>query len=308
MNTRPLSAAVLSTALAAALTAALAAPAAAAAPAGTSARPKPLIGVAVYLSYGKGFPISRYEPGKGFTKLGAMPMTGQFSASPDGRKLAWITDRGYVRVGSGSTAATVARGAAAGFPCATPVWSPDSRRVAYVKKGNSDAGSVSVVGTDGRGGRKAGTTLGVCHLAWSADGRYLAGYAGTTEGVYRLDVRTGKAVKVKGVGLANHVQSLSPDGTKVVVAPLSRNAPGGDGSWPGGFRPAVVDVATGKKAAIPVKGSLIGAFYLRDGRLVVRVAGRAANTLVVLDKNGRQVQRLTEPAAARRQALLQIVR
>ncbi|WP_169950732.1 PD40 domain-containing protein [Microbispora sp. H11081] len=320
MNTRLLCSATLSAAFSATLSATLlgapAAPAAAApatsaaaaALAGASAAPTPLAGVAVYLSYGKGFPISRYEPGRGFSKVGAMPMTGQFSASPDGRKVAWITDRGLVRVGDGRTAKTVAKGAAAGFPCATPVWSPDSRQVAYVRKGVSDAGQISIVGADGRGGRKAGATLGVCHLAWSAGGRYLAGYAGTTEGVYRLDLRTGKSVKVKGVGLANHVQGLSPDGAKVVVAPLSRNAPGGDGSWPGGFRPAVVDVATGRKTAIPVKGSLIGAFFLRDGRLAVRVAGRTANTLVVLDKNGRQVQRLSEPAAARRQALLQVVR
>ncbi|WP_432924458.1 TolB family protein [Microbispora sp. CA-135349] len=307
MKTRLFSAAALSVVLTAALAPALAAPAANAAPAGVSAAPKPLTGVAVYLSYGKGFPISRYEPGKGFTKLGAMPMTGQFSASPDGRKIAWIAGNGYVRVGDGRTVTTAAKGAAAGGPCSTPVWSPDSKQVAYVGKGGSDAGTVSVVGADGRGRRKAGTTLGVCHLAWSADGRYLAGYAGTTEGVYRLDVRTGKAVKAKGVDLANHVQSLSPDGTKVVVAPLSRNADAGDGSWPSGFRPAVVDVTTGRKVAIPVKGSLIGAFYLRDGRLVVRVAGRGANTLVVLDGHGRQVQRLTEPAAARQQALLQIV-
>ncbi|OPG02984.1 hypothetical protein [Microbispora sp. GKU 823] len=101
MNTRLLSAAALS----AVLTAGLAAPAAAAA----SAAPKPLTGVAVYLSYGKGYPVSRYEPGKGFTKLGAMPMTGQFSASPDGRKLAWITDAGYVQVGDGRAVTTAAK-------------------------------------------------------------------------------------------------------------------------------------------------------------------------------------------------------
>ncbi|KAA9380908.1 hypothetical protein F5972_07430 [Microbispora cellulosiformans] len=300
MNTRLLSAAVLA--------AALVAPATAAAPAGAAAAPKPLTGAAVYLSHGKGYPISRYEPGKGFTKLGAMPMTGQFSASPDGRRIAWITGGGAVQVSDGRTVSTAAKGAGAGAPCLTPVWSPDSRQVAFLAQGQGDAQRVVVVNADGTRRRTAGSTRGVCHLAWSANGRYLAGYAGTTEGVYRFDLSTGRSVRAKGIGLANHVQSLSPDGMKVVVAPLSRDAPGGDGSWPGGFRPAIVDIVTGKKVPIPVKGSLIGAFYLPDGRLAVRVAGRAANTLVVLDANGRQLQRLAEPAAAKRQALLQIVR
>lgn len=294
--------------LAAALIAPLSAVPVFAAPVSAASAPKPLTGVAVYLSDGQAHAISRYEPGKGFTTIGAMPATGQFSASPDGGKVAFVTAGGAVRVQSGRTVTTVAKGAAAGAPCLTPVWSPDSKQVAFLAAGQSESQRVVTVRTDGTHRRTAGATRGVCHLAWSAGGRYLAGYAGTTEGVYRFDVRTGASVRVKGVDLSNHVQSVSPDGAKVVLARLSRTAPGGDGSWPGGFRPSVVDVQTGKSVPISVKGSLIGALYLPDGRLVVRVAGRTANTLVVLDGKGRQVQRLAEPAAAKNQALLQIVR
>jgi hypothetical protein len=77
----------------------------------------------------------------------------------------------------------------------------------------------------------------------------------------------------------------------------------GDGSWPSAFKPAVVDMVTGKKLPISVKGTLIGAFYLPDGRLVVR----AGNALVVLDRAGKETQRIQEPAKAKNQALLQVL-
>ncbi|MFC0861458.1 TolB family protein [Sphaerimonospora cavernae] len=276
--------------------------------AGAVAAPKPLAGVAVYLSYGKGYPISRYEPGRGFTKLGGAPDTFQFAASPDGEKLAWITMDGRVHVGSGRSAKVVAKGADAGAPCATPVWSPDSAHVAYLGRSNADASPLMIVKADGTGARKAGRTRGVCHLAWSGGGWRLAGYAGTTEGVYTLDLKSGRSARAKGVKLANHVQSLSPDGRKVVVHALSPAAPGGDGVWPTAFNPTIFDTVTGRRVPIPVRGTKLGAFYLEDGRLVVRVAGRAHNTLVVLDSAGRELQRLAEPARARRLGLLQIVK
>lgn len=317
MHARLLSAAGLTAALLAVPAALLPAPAAASpaaapqgspAPAAASGAPKRLLGAAVYLSYGGRRPtVSRYVPGKGFTTLGPVPATGQFAASPDGRKFAWITGGGAVRVKAGRKVTTVARGAVAGAPCLTPVWSADSTRLAFAAKPATEPNRVAVVRVTGRQARTVGRTHGICHLAWSANGRYLAGYAGTTDGVFRLDLKTDRSVRVKGVRLSNHVQSLSPDGRRVIVAPLSRNDEAGDGGWPTGFRPAIVDVATGRRVPVPVRGRLLGAFYLRDGRLVVRVAGSIRNTWVVLDGSGRELQRLAEPAAARHQGLLQII-
>ncbi|MFF3666137.1 TolB family protein [Microtetraspora malaysiensis] len=277
----------------------------------TSAAPKPLEGVAVYVNYdAKGYPVTRYEPGSGFVKLGRVPgITFQFAASPDGTKFAWITLDGRLHVGDGGTEKVVAKGAAAGFPCLTPVWSPDSTQIAYIPKHDAEKSPLMVVNADGTGARKAGETLAVCHLAWSADGRHIAGMTGrATEGIYVFDMKTGTSVRGKGNKLVNHVQSLSPDGRKVVVRTFGREEPEGDGVWPEKFRPTIVDTVTGKQVPVSVKGLKIGAYYLADGRLVVRVAGRTHNTLVVLDSSGKELQRLAEPAQARDQGILQIVR
>ncbi|MDA0632202.1 hypothetical protein OUY22_02145, partial [Nonomuraea sp. MCN248] len=259
-------------------------------------------GAAVYVHYDGAYRIDRHHPPSGWKALARLKDSVQFAVSPDGRKVAYVSGSA-LRVRADGKVRTVARGVPGDVPCLTPAWSPDSRRVAYV-----DGSRVRVVGADGRGDRVVGRTGGPCHLTWSPDGRYLAGYAGTTRGVHRLDLTTGKSVKVKGVGLANHVQSLSPGGRYVVVHALRPDDPGGDGSWPVWFTPTVVDTVTGRRVPIPVRGArVIGAFYLADGRLVARLHGRTANRWAVLDAKGRVSQWLTEPASARRRSLLQVL-
>ncbi|MFC4111486.1 TolB family protein [Nonomuraea zeae] len=278
-----------------ALGAALVIPSAASA----SAAPE-LSGAAVYASTGN--QLSRYEAGEWSTlaKTGTMP---QFSASPDGKKAAWVTAGGKLQIKQDGRTTTVVSGLQGGTPCLTPVWSPDSARVAYA------AGStIMSVKADGSGApRKLGASAGVCHLAWSANGRYVAGYSGEADALYRLDVTTGKSAKAKGVKLVTHLQSLSPDGRKAVVEFPQHPDALGDGSWPTYFKPVVVDMVTGKRQSPAVKGKLLGAFYLADGRLVVRVGGAQHNTLVVLDGAGKEVQRVAEPAKARKLALLQVL-
>ncbi|MEV4178225.1 hypothetical protein [Nonomuraea sp. NPDC049709] len=284
-----------------ALGAVLVAPSAASA---ATAAPE-LSGAAVYAAYAgsTGNQLSRYQGGKWSTvaTTGTMP---QYAASPDGRKAAWVTQTGRLQVRQGGKTTTIVSGLQGGTPCLTPVWSADSTQVAYPQ--GSD--TIMSVKADGTGApRKLGRSQGVCHLAWSADGRYVAGYTGEADALYRLDVKTGKAAPAKGVKWITHVQSLSPNGRNAVVQFPANPDMLGDGSWPTAFKPVVLDMVTGKKRPLAVKGKLIGALYLADGRLVVRVAGTDHNTLVVLDGAGKELQRIAEPAKAKKQALLQVL-
>lgn len=282
--------------------------AAVAAPALASSQAAPVTD-AVYFGYQEGQVqvLTDRRPGLTSVRIGGGTLSAQFSVAPDGRRIAWIDEKGRLRVGSASGDKVIAKDAAYGAPCLTPAWTADGKRVAYLKKGTAAAMAVAVAGADGKGVVDSGTTLGPCHLTWSADGRTLAGYAGDTAGVYLLDTRSRVSGKVPGIKLANHVESLSPDSRRVVVNAIGPNAPGGDGSWTPLFTPSIYDTKTGKKITIPVKGRLVGARYLRDGRLAVRVRGAAANTLVTLDASGRELRRAAEPAKARNLGLLGVL-
>ncbi|MDP9861626.1 MULTISPECIES: TolB family protein [Streptosporangium] len=281
--------------------------AAVAAPALASSQAAPVTG-AIYLGHKGGkVEVLTHRGGWSGLAVGGGSFAGQFSAAPDGRRIAWIDDRSRLHVRSAGGDKVIAKDAAYGGPCLTPAWTADGKRIAYPKKGTAAATTVIVVGADGRNAVDSGRTLGPCHLTWSADGRTLAGYAGDTVGVHLLDTRSRLSRKAPGIKLANHVESLSPDARRVVVNAIGPDAPGGDGSWPLSFTPSIHDTETGKKISIPVRGTLLGARYLRDGRLAVRVKGAAAHTLVVLDASGKELQRVTEPARARDLGLLGVL-
>ncbi|ACZ85572.1 TolB family protein [Streptosporangium roseum] len=279
-----------------------------AAPALASSQAAPVTG-ATYFGYrdGQVQVVTDRRPGLTSVRIGGGTLSAQFSVAPDGRRIAWVDEKGRLRVGSASGDKVIAKDAAYIGPCLTPAWTADGKRVAYLKKGTAAAMTVVVADANGKGVVDSGTTLGPCHLTWSADGRTLAGYAGDTAGVYLLDTRSRVSVKAPGIKLANHVESLSPDSRRVVVNAIGPNAPGGDGSWTPLFTPSIYDTKTGKKITIPVKGRLVGARYLRDGRLAVRVRGTAANTLVTLDASGKEIQRVAEPAKARNLGLLGVL-
>src|SRR6478609_7571950 len=183
-----------------------------AAPALASSQAAPVTD-AVYFGYQEGQVqvLTDRRPGLTSVRIGGGTLSAQFSVAPDGRRIDWIDEKGRLRVGSASGDKVIAKDAAYGAPCLTPAWTADGKRVAYLKKGTAAAMAVAVAGADGKGVVDSGTTLGPCHLTWSADGRTLAGYAGDTAGVYLLDTRSRVSGKVPGIKLANHVESLSPD-------------------------------------------------------------------------------------------------
>ncbi|WP_371779524.1 TolB family protein [Streptosporangium subroseum] len=272
-----------------------------------SSRTAPVAG-AVYLGYrGSKVEVLTHRRGWSSLAMGGGALTGQFSASPDGKRIAWIDDKNRLHVKSAGGDRVIAKDALYVGPCVTPAWTADGKRIAYPKKGTATATTVIVVGADGRNAVDSGKTIGVCHLTWSANGRTLAGYAGDTRGVYLLDTRLRTSAKARGIKLANHVESLSPNGSRVVVNAIGANAEGGDGSWPLFTNPSIYETSTGRKIPIPVKGRLLGARYLNDGRLAVRVKGAAANTLVILNASGKELQRVTEPARAKNLGLLNVL-
>ncbi|MEV7009362.1 hypothetical protein [Streptosporangium sp. NPDC051022] len=264
---------------------------------------------AVYLGYkSTGVEVTTQQGGLSRLTVGGGNFVGQFAAAPGGGKVAWIDGKSRLHVKSASGDKVIAQNAAYGGPCLTPAWSADGKRIAYVVKGTADAGTVALVGSGGGRPVTAGKTLGVCHLAWSADGKTLAGYAGDTDGVYLLNTVSHVSTRVPGIKLANHVDGLSPNGDRVVVNTISPSDPGGDGSWPLAYTPSLYETKTGKKITIPVKGTLIGARFLYDGTLVVRVKGRSFNTWVVLDPDTYKVsQRVPEIKEARNLGLLGVM-
>ncbi|MEV6036297.1 hypothetical protein AB0L65_34435 [Nonomuraea sp. NPDC052116] len=289
-------------------------------PSAAWAAPTPdLSGAAVYAAAGN--QLSRYTAAGEWHPLASFGAT-QFAASPDGTKAAWITESGNLNIRERGKTSTIVSGLQGSTPCLTPVWSADSTKVAYP----SANGTINAVRADGSNApHKLGVSKGVCHLAWAGNGRYLAGYTSTGDALYRLDTKTGKTAMVKNVKSINHVQSLSPDGSKAVVAFPEGTQASGTRTWPTTFKPVIVEVPTGKRLKLPAKGNAIGAYYLPDGRLVMRMAaapaqpghagghtaahaaGHAHNTLVVFDSAGNEIQRLAEPAKAKNQALLQVV-
>lgn len=264
---------------------------------------------AVYFGYkGSGVEVTTHQGGLSKLSVGGGGFIAQFAAAPGGGKVAWIDGKGRLHVKTATGDRVVAANAAYGGPCLTPAWSADGKRIAYVTKGTATKAAVALVGENGGRPVVAGRTAGVCHLAWSADGRTLAGYAGDTRGVYLLNTASHVSTKVPGIRLANHVDSLSPKGDRVVVHAISANDPGGDGSWPLSYTPSLYDTRTGKKVTIPVRGTLIGARFLSDGTLVVRVKGKSANTWVVLDPDTYKVsQRVPEIGQAKNLGLLSVI-
>jgi len=239
-----------------------------------------------------------------------------YSVSPDGRQVAWISAGGdvMVRSFSGGSARTVWRSTNADSTILIGSWSADSTHVLIsVSTGTSPSrDQIESVAADGGGHEVIGETEGPLHLAWSADGTTIAGYTGETDGIVVLDRRTGRTHRVPGVSMAdrvlvNHVESLSPDGTRVVVRLIKPTDPGGDPGWPPSFKPTILDTRTGAHVPIGVSGPLLGARYLPDGTLVVRKQGRTHNTIIFLAPDGKVLTTQAEPAELHNAALLSAV-
>jgi hypothetical protein len=208
-------------------------------------------------------------------------------------------------------------------PCARPAWL-DDRRIVYPAlhldaAGNSSGPqrlkAVQVRAGDGHVRYKRlkaiGATKYVCLLTASGDGGHLVGTDGQG-GAGVIDVATGASRAIPGVGSFGHppyaadIRGVSRDGGVVAVRLSRDGATPGDGTRQTFARPpTLLDTRTGAKVPIPVQGKLVDAQYLPGGGLLVRVAGKPADTLVLL-VGGKEAGRWTEPAAMRTWGLLSV--
>jgi hypothetical protein len=205
-------------------------------------------------------------------------------------------------------ASTDAAGDAVPAPCARPAWLSATRLVypsrAAASNGPGTLKPVTVSKDGMKPGRALGRTTYFCAMAPSGDGRHLVGLDGQG-GAGVFDVAARKDHKIPGIGsfrnppYAADVRGVSRDGRYAVVS-LSNdgNTPGDGSPVPFAEHPTLVDTRTGAHRRIGVQGRLLDARYLPGGALLVRVAGRPANTLVML-VGGKAVKRWTEPAKVR---------
>jgi dipeptidyl aminopeptidase/acylaminoacyl peptidase len=226
-----------------------------------------------------------------------------FRVSPDGRRVIWLAEvgsgtgsgSGTVRVMDFGGPARVLSNRAVGVGIGA--WSADSTRV-LVTEGSPTRPTIVAIDVHNGHRQVLGRTEGALHLAWSADGDTVVGYTGENR-VVLLDARNGHTRMVPGISVVNHVESLSPDGRRVIVNLIRATGPGGDPAWPVGFTPTIVDTKTGAHVPIPVAGHLIGAQYLADGGLVVRRQDTGHNTLIMLGPDFHVRKQIKESALTR---------
>jgi hypothetical protein len=276
-------------------------PASAPASAGPSA-PAGLGGTLYYVSFDeKGGPsVLHGLIGGTLRTLASLPGTGYLTAnvSPDGSLVSWIDDRtgaGHLAVARVDGTGRRDLGPVDGLgTCAEPVWSPDSRRLLIELAGKpyyADAGGA---------GLTAAPKLTGCHVLWSG-GKLSYGDGAGKVYVANADGTGAQAIPHLGTGPAGSprsfdFESLSPDGSRIVLDLHTGDMPDGDAAR-GLYANTVLDTRTGATVATP---PFQQALFLPDGSLLARDKG----TLTVVSPAGQTVLTKVEPPEAKNWMLL----
>jgi TolB protein len=284
-----------------------------------SATPAAIGGITGTLYYVDHYPdrdqVLRSTPA-GVTRV--LPAGGHSAnVSPDGRRIAYITDGADLVVtdGAGAQPRTVMHGVA--DPGYEPAWSPDGTRLLVTRqdpKGPGGQPGIVDVAT-GRFTVLAHDPRGI-HYLWSADGQHL----GYSTGVCQLglaDPDGGNAHLVPVLGSQDpklnpdqrrtcDPYSISPDGTRMAVDLHTGDMPDGD-IGRGLHANAVIDTRTGTSVRLPVTGTVTAVLFQRDGGMLVRTRTGESTALVRLSAAGTVVGRATETPATKDIELLAYV-
>jgi TolB protein len=229
--------------------------------------------------------------------------------SPDGRRIAYVTDASRLVVANadGRDARTLRSDVlTAGFG---PTWSSDSTTVLIGLDGGSGKVRIGTLRVADRTFTPLSKRITGIHPRLTPDGRrvfYSDGRCAILSA--KVDGTGGKRVPVLGLdndssvnprGLrACDIVSLNRDGSRMTVDLHKGNDTDGDigGST---VANAVVDTATGKVVALPVRGTVIAALYRPDGTLLVRTLSAGKRTLTLFSPTLAVLARMAEPAAVK---------
>ena len=231
------------------------------------------------------------------------------NVSPNGQWLSWVdTNNNTLHVVNTHTGDTkLVRNHVDGV-CA-PSWSPDNRRLLMVDvTSGPDFFRLGVLDITTGQYTRLPNAIQACHPFWSADGRSIAYWAGAGQ-IFVANTDGSNIREVPGLGgtgpYAAGLVSVSPRADRVIVKWFAEGPGSGEAyRWLAGA--TVLDVRTGKKIAIPVRGELIKAQFRKDGSMLVRVKGDKHNQLVLVSAAGSIVKRVDEPAELKEKVLLTV--
>ncbi|TDC84121.1 hypothetical protein E1193_06900 [Micromonospora sp. KC606] len=263
--------------------------------------------------------LRSWRPGQKPQDLAALPQVAALanaSVSPDGQRVAWVDPERaatlFVADVDGSRKRALTRHV--DQYCVTPTWSPDSRHLLF--RAADPMGNPERFGVLDTRGRKApvrwwDTEPQACHALWSADGRTIAMNSATGVTMFGPDGSSPRPVPhLSGPApwRSTHVASLSPDGTRIA---LLRTRPNGQVGDIGRMLTvnAVLQTRTGREVTLPTEGrELRQVFFRPDGSMVLRVRAGAGFALLLVNRGGRHVAVVTEPAGLRTWQIVAVTR
>ncbi|BCJ52625.1 hypothetical protein Asp14428_41000 [Actinoplanes sp. NBRC 14428] len=212
--------------------------------------------------------------------------------SPDGERIAYVTDGQLMVVGTGgSDAQQVYAGTTSSDQA--PAWSPDGNRLLI------DAADPGVLDVATGHLEPLPSGLGGEHYRWSGDGTTLV-YATPSCGleVAGVDAQTGTPVPEQTATSGPAAcRPVSVDATGDLVT-VQTGAPAA-GAAADAPADAVLDTRTGELVELPVRGTIVGAVFDPDGNLLVRSVRDGRTRLSLFDPAFSLLVQAREPRSLR---------